>query len=57
MNVVLAQGNAIEEEEEVEEVEEEEENERDGGQEIENAPDAFKMSFFLENNIQSQTLP
>lgn len=56
MNVVLAQGNAIEEEEE-EEVEEEEENERDGGQEIENAPDAFKMSFFLENNIQSQTLP
>jgi len=41
----------VEEEEEVVEVEEVEETERGGGQEIENALVAFKMSFFLETNI------
>lgn len=55
MNAVLVLGNAIEEvEAEAEaEVEVEEETERDGGQEIENALDDFKISFFLETNIQS----
>lgn len=61
VNAVLVLGNAIEEEEvEVEAeakaevgVEAEEETERDGGQEIENALDDFKTSFFLETNIQS----
>ncbi len=44
------------EEEEEEEVEVEE-TERDGGQEIENALDAFKMSFFLKTNIHPRVLP
>lgn len=46
MNAVLVLGNAIEEVEVV--VEEEEETERDEGQEIENAPDDFKIFFFPE---------
>lgn len=33
--------------------EEVEETERDGGRETENALDAFKMSFFLQTNIQT----
>ncbi len=59
MNAALALESAIEEVEVVEEeqevvvvvVEEVEETERGGGQEIENALVAFKMSFFLETNI------
>ncbi|KAG1945481.1 splicing factor U2af small subunit B [Pimephales promelas] len=53
VNAVLVLGNAIEVEVEVVEVEVEEETERDGGQEIENALDDFKISLFLETNIQS----
>lgn len=44
VNAVLVLGNAIEEVVVVV-VEEEEETERDGGQEIENAPDDFKIFF------------
>ncbi len=58
MNAALALESVIEEVEVVEEeeevvvvVEEVEETERGGGQEIENALVAFKMSFFLETNI------
>ncbi len=49
---VIEEVEVVEEEEEVVVVEEAvEETERGGGQEIENALVAFKMSFFLETNI------